>query len=240
VFEVEPRMQSAGMARVAVAGGSIRTRRGKLVAEHDSMSAVVASRSSMKPPATLTDSARKTPGPIGCPDTLPASNHATPQLPSPRNPARASMQIRSLHAYVGTFIAPSVLFFAMTGLLQIYNLHEAHPGYTPPSFVEKLAAVHKDQRLATPHGPSAGERPPPNGSAFAQHDHDESHGHEPRQHDGATSLLKAFFALVAIGLIFSTGSGIWMALQHARRKRVYLVLLLTGTLVPALLAALTV
>ena len=57
------------------------------------------------------------------------------------------MQIRTLHAYIGMLIAPTVFFFAATGLLQIYSLHEAHPGYTPPSLIEKLSAVHKDQHF---------------------------------------------------------------------------------------------
>ena len=52
-------------------------------------------------------------------------------------------------------------------------------------------------------------------------------------------LLKAFFAVVALGLIFSTGAGIWMALQQAARRRTHLVLLAIGTFVPLILAALT-
>jgi hypothetical protein len=52
-------------------------------------------------------------------------------------------------------------------------------------------------------------------------------------------LLKAFFALVAIGLIFSTVAGIWMALQQAMRRRTHLVLLAIGTFVPLILGALT-
>ena len=72
------------------------------------------------------------------------------------------MQLRTLHTYVGMFIAPSVLFFACTGIIQIFSLHEAHGGYTPPAIVVKLSSVHKDQVFRVPHkggggGASAGK-----------------------------------------------------------------------------------
>jgi len=150
------------------------------------------------------------------------------------------MQIRTLHAYVGMLIAPTVIFFATTGLLQIYDLHEAHPGYTPPAFLEALGSVHKDQRLALDHhGPPAGKRPLATSPAIAKHDREKPHADASPNSHIATTLLKAFFASVAIGLIFSAGSGVWMAFQQTKRRRMYGLLLLIGTLVPAILAALT-
>ena len=152
----------------------------------------------------------------------------------------ASTQIRTLHAYVGMLIAPTVIFFATTGLLQIYDLHEAHPGYTPPAFLEALGSVHKDQRIALDHHRlPAGKHPPTTSPASAEHDHEEPHADAPRYSHIATNLLKAFFASVAVGLIFSSGSGVWMALQQTKRRRTHWVLLLIGTLVPVILAALT-
>jgi hypothetical protein len=151
-----------------------------------------------------------------------------------------SLQIRTLHAYVGALIAPAVIFFATTGLLQIYSLHEAHPGYTPPALLEELGSVHKDQRVAMEHrAPTAGKRPPPPSPPRAGNADDEPRADKPHNSHTATNLLKAFFAFVAIGLIFSAGSGIWMALQQTRRRRTHCVLLLIGTLVPVILAALT-
>jgi hypothetical protein len=66
------------------------------------------------------------------------------------------MQLRTLHTYVGMLIAPSVLFFACTGIIQIFSLHEAHGGYTPPPIVVKLSSVHKDQVFRVPHKAGAG------------------------------------------------------------------------------------
>ncbi len=56
--------------------------------------------------------------------------------------------IRIWHMYIGILIAPSVLFFALTGALQIFSLHEAHGSYVPPPLLEKLRRMHKDQVFA--------------------------------------------------------------------------------------------
>jgi uncharacterized iron-regulated membrane protein len=61
------------------------------------------------------------------------------------------MTIRRWHSYIGLFISPSVLFFALTGASQIFNLHEAHGSYHPLALVEKLSSVHKDQVYALGH-----------------------------------------------------------------------------------------
>lgn len=144
-----------------------------------------------------------------------------------------SLQIRKLHAYIGMLIAPAILFFATTGLLQIYSLHEAHGGYTPPPIVEMLSSVHKDQRFALGHRkPPSSSAKPASGESAGQPPHEE-------QPHTATSVLKAFFALVAISLIFTTLVGIWMALQQVRNRRTHLALLAIGIVVPVVLGALT-
>lgn len=140
--------------------------------------------------------------------------------------------IRTWHTYIGTLIAPSVLFFALTGALQLFSLHEAHDSYAPPPLVEKLASVHKDQVFA-----------------LKEHDHEpepatvaqpQDHHEEPKEQDAGpslgTRLLKWFFLLVAAGLIVSTCLGLWMGLTHLRHKRVGWWLLLVGTVIPVALS----
>jgi hypothetical protein len=132
--------------------------------------------------------------------------------------------IRQWHSYIGLFIAPSVLFFALTGAAQLFSLHEAHGNYQPPAIVEKLSSVHKDQVFALGHhAAAAGIAPQPG----AQDEGDET---EP-----STLMLKGFFLLVALCLTVSTAFGLWMGLTQTRRKRTAWLLVAAGTLIPVVL-----
>jgi hypothetical protein len=153
------------------------------------------------------------------------------------NPALRLAAIRRIHGWLGLFIAPSILFFALTGSLQLYGLHESHTGYKPPALVEKLGMVHKDQVFKLkPKRPAGAPKP-----AVAQ-DHDEHEEHHAAPADEGpkvtVSLLKALFLIVALGLATSTILGVWMALAHGRDKRVGWIVLAAGAVLPILLAAL--
>src|SRR5579875_2201996 len=104
--------------------------------------------------------------------------------------------IRRWHGYIGALIAPSVLFFALTGAVQLFSLHEAHGDYTPPPILVKLASVHKDQvfKAGHHHGPPPGARP----EAAVAHQDDDDHAMPLK-----TALLKWFFLVVALGLAAS-------------------------------------
>ena len=139
--------------------------------------------------------------------------------------------VRQLHSYIGVFIAPSVLFFALTGAVQLFSLHEAHGNYRPPAIVEKLSSVHKDQVFAfgdhhdQPSAendagkPAAGAAPPPEAK---EDDNDKM----------STLILKGFFLLVAVCLTVSTALGLWMGLTQTRQKRLALWLAVAGALIP--------
>lgn len=148
--------------------------------------------------------------------------------------------LRQLHSYVGAFIAPSVLFFAITGSFQLFGLHEAHDGYTPPPLIEKLAKVHKDQvfEAARKHKhaePAPAAKPEAPAHEDADHDHDHAdHDHERGPKLG-TLLLKWMFLAVAVGLSVSTVLGVWMGIAHNRRKGVIWALLAAGVALPIVL-----
>lgn len=136
--------------------------------------------------------------------------------------------IRVWHTYLGMLIAPSVLFFALTGALQIFSLHESHGAYQPFPLVEKLGMLHKDQVFARkerhepkPASAQEGQPPPP--------DDDDDHV------SLGTLVLKWFFLLVAAGLTSSTVLGLWIGLTHLRHKRVALGLLAVGIVLPVAL-----
>jgi hypothetical protein len=150
--------------------------------------------------------------------------------------ARASgpalmMTVRQWHTYMGAFIAPSVLFFAFTGSLQLFSLHEAHGSYAPPAVVEHLGRVHKDQMWNAP----AKAGPP---HADDDHDHQAARSgghHQPPAAPWPVMALKWLFLAVAVGLMGSTLLGLWLALTVGRQKRLVLGLLAAGLVLPCLL-----
>jgi hypothetical protein len=141
-----------------------------------------------------------------------------------------SSTLRQWHAYVALFIAPSVLFFSLTGAIQIFNLHEAHGGYHPAALLEKLSAVHKDQVFEAPRDKSAPDHDAPHAAAGGAGD--EPAEDEDEKQSASTLALKWFFLAVSLGLITSTLIGIWMGTTQIRRKGVAWTLLIVGTVVP--------
>jgi hypothetical protein len=131
--------------------------------------------------------------------------------------------IRQWHSYVGLFIAPSILFFALTGALQIFNLHEAHGSYQPLAIVEKLSSVHKDQVFAF-------------GDHHVATEPQTNTKNEDDRTELSTLLLKWFFLIVAVSLLVSTAFGIWMGLTQIRARRLPWLLLAAGTVIPVTLA----
>jgi len=145
-------------------------------------------------------------------------------------PASATITIRQLHSYIGAFIAPLVLFLAFTGSLQVFSLHEAHGGYTPPPLLVRLSRVHKDQLAALPPARPDGEARTRRGHAHAP-----AASPTPRTTPWAAMALKCLFLVVAVGLTISTLLGLWMAFTYSRRKGLILGLLVAGAVLPVLL-----
>jgi hypothetical protein len=141
-----------------------------------------------------------------------------------------SSTLRQWHAYVGLFIAPSVLFFSLTGAIQIFSLHEAHGSYHPAVLLEKLSAVHKDQVFEEPHDKSAPDHDAPHAAAGGGGDQPAED--EDEKQSASTRALKWFFLAVSLGLTASTLIGIWMGTTQIRRKGLAWSLLIVGALVP--------
>ena len=135
------------------------------------------------------------------------------------------MTARQWHGYIGAFIAPSVLFFAFSGSLQLFSLHEAHGAYTPPAIIQALGRVHKDQVLK--------ESPEPASEGADAHD-DHDH-HAAAAPTWPVVALKWVFLAVAIGLITSTLTGLYMAWKFSRRKVFLVVAFLAGAILPLIL-----
>ena len=139
---------------------------------------------------------------------------------------------RYTHLYLGVFIAPALLFFAFTGALQTFSLHETTKGssYKPPAWIATLAQIHKKQNMAVSAkklqlvpvqaAKPATEKPQPPAIL-------------PKPHNAVP--LKIFFLLVAVGLFTSTVTGIYMSYRYARNRLLITGLLVAGTILPPVL-----
>lgn len=140
--------------------------------------------------------------------------------------------LRRYHHYLGLFFAPTILLFAISGALQTFRLQEAKGyGGTPPNWIVWLASVHKDQ--GPPRERKAEKPKPAPGAAEAQ---------KPRAEASAGAAkrpsplpLKIFVVLLSIALSLSTITGIVIALASRAMRRISIILLVLGTVVPIVL-----
>jgi hypothetical protein len=170
--------------------------------------------------------------------------------------------VRLAHLYLGVFVAPAVLFFAFTGAIQTFSLHETTRGssYQPPRIFVVLGQIHKKQTpviaVQRPQLPNNLLGPPPDSDA-AHFDH-----HTPPEAQGATATssrestakpttapaqpvsqhnplpLKIFFLLAATSLTLSTFTGVYMAYTYSRNKFAISTLIILGAVIPVLLVLL--
>jgi hypothetical protein len=145
--------------------------------------------------------------------------------------------VRRIHRYFGLLIAPTLLFFAFTGALQMLSLHEGAPGsaYKPPAWLAEMAQLHKNATLQVPQRRAAG---PPQADVRAR----------PAAPSVPTTApltlaakqkrhlpMKIFFVFVALGLTVSTLTGVFMAYRFMRRPLVVTTCLLAGIVIPLIL-----
>ena len=153
-------------------------------------------------------------------------------------PANTLRLLRKVHLYFGLFIAPALLFFAFTGSVQTLSLHEAAgSSYQPPALLARLARLHKDQTIVMPPprpAPPASTHPPgaPVHTASAAAPKPAvTLASKQRQH----LPMKIFFLTVALGLVSSTITGVYMAYKYERNPLLVSAILLGGIIVPLLL-----
>jgi hypothetical protein len=156
--------------------------------------------------------------------------------------------LRKIHLYLGVFIAPALLFFAFTGALQTFSLHETTQGssYKPPAWIATLAQLHKKQttvvpvrkqRPALPDIPkTTASRIDPSSSSAGPTSVIPQTAKIPDASSPKSHLpMKIFFLLVSLGLSLSTLTGIYMAYKYSRSKLLISALLLAGAIMPLIL-----
>jgi hypothetical protein len=137
---------------------------------------------------------------------------------------------RSTHLYLGVFIAPALLFFALTGALQTFSLHETTRGssYKPPAWIATLAQIHKKQTTIVP----VHKAPPPMPTASPKGDKTPAKAISRGRHP---LPLKLFFLLVSVGLFTSTLTGLYMSYRYSRNRRLITAILVAGVVLPIVL-----
>ena len=148
--------------------------------------------------------------------------------------------IRQVHNFVGLFFAPTILFFAITGGLQMFGLHETSRGsaYVPPAILVHLSQLHKKGTLYLPQRrapQSTAGKPDGTRTEVSKPDTPKASPMPSAPPPPNPLPMKIFFAATALALVTSTCTGIFMGWKYARRKSSVLIILVAGTVLPILL-----
>ena len=150
--------------------------------------------------------------------------------------------LRMLHLYLGVFSAPALLFFAFTGGLQTFSLHETTRGsnYAPPAWLASAAQLHKKATIVMPvrrarppvtdGAATATEVRPGTSAAVAARNAASSA--RPARAPGWLLAMKIFFAVISVSLLVSVLSGLVIAYRMSHRPYVLTALVLAGTVLP--------
>ena len=147
--------------------------------------------------------------------------------------------VRTLHLYLGLFIAPALIFFAFTGALQTFSLHQATKGgaYKPANWIVALAQLHKKQTLQVqPQRPEKSASGPADSRPQSDHPMALADGTDRPLHNAMP--LKIFFLIVCVGLVVSTLSGLYMSYKYSRKRMSMSVALIAGVIVPVVCSVL--
>ena len=131
--------------------------------------------------------------------------------------------VRLVHFYLGVFFAPLIIFFAFTGTLQVFKLHESYreiPG-SQGDWIAWFGQFHKEQAWIPPRVAPA--------KAAPKKAHEEGVYGKP---------MKWLVASMGFGLMVSAFLGLYMAFGYPSRRRPCLVVLSAGILIPLVLMAL--
>jgi len=150
---------------------------------------------------------------------------------------------RLLHLYLGIFTAPAIIFFSITGALQTFSLHETTRGsdYKPPKIIVELSQLHKKQTLVVPTKkpqPPAQAKPEADKPAADKHQADNATPRPTEPPPIKTKNLlpmKIFFLFVAVSLLTSTVTGLYMSYRYIRNKMLVTACLTAGIVLPILL-----
>ena len=134
-------------------------------------------------------------------------------------------KLRLVHFYLGVFFAPLIIFFALSGVLQVFKLHEAYrsvPG-AQGDWIAWFGQFHKEQAWipprvapARPAAPDAAPKGPP----------------PDRERPETAKPMKWLVAAMGAALMITTILGLWIASGYRNRRRGFAIALAAGIVVP--------
>ena len=138
--------------------------------------------------------------------------------------------IRRVHAWLGVLFAPSIIFFALSGVFQLYGMNDTEPGESP-GLIAKMGMVHTHQTATIPQRAARPSLPAPQAELMKT----VADGVVKKPARPSTLPLKLFFTLMAISLIISSALGLWIAFTSKRDRGLHVGLLAAGIVLPIVL-----
>ena len=132
------------------------------------------------------------------------------------------VQLRKIHYYAGVFFAPTIIFFAFSGVLQVFKLHETYrdtPG-AQGDWIAWMSQVHRESALIPPKV-GAAKAPPREGT--------------PPPKPEKAHPFRWFAALMGVSLIGASLAGLWIAYNYPKRRRSFFATLIAGIVLPILI-----
>ena len=134
--------------------------------------------------------------------------------------------IRLAHFYLGVFFAPLVIFFALSGALQVFKLHESYrqvPG-GQGGWIAWFGQFHKEQAWIPPKAAPSRPAPPPA---------------TPKSPEKSLYVqpMKWLIAAMGVSLMLTTFLGLYIAFNYPRRRKGFAIALGAGIVIPLALMA---
>jgi hypothetical protein len=130
-------------------------------------------------------------------------------------------KVRLAHFYLGVFFAPLIIFFAFTGILQVFKLHESG---RQDDWMAWFGQFHKEQAWIPPKAKAAPAKGAPPKAA-------------PAKGSVWTQPMKWLVALMGAALMATTLLGLYIAFKYPGRRRGFFIALAAGILLPLALMA---
>ena len=122
------------------------------------------------------------------------------------------------------FFAPTIIFFAFSGVMQVFKLHEAYraiPG-AQGDWIAWMSQVHKEAALIPPR-PAPAKAPQPEVRS------------PPAPREERSRPFKWFAALMGVTLMGASLAGLYIAYSYPSRRKAFFTTLLAGIVVPIVL-----